>query len=295
MMTSWLRSVGLVAAIGAGGACSSSGSGGGVVDGGPGGAGGVGATGGAGATGGGGTGGQSDSGVCKIDGQICAAFGECCTGTCTQGRCGGVACVADGGSCTVFGDCCNGSCVQGTCGGGADAGPGYPPGPYGVNVGDIIENTSFDGFGGGQTNQLKTISLGDFYNPTDAAQKPRLLVLAMKAMWASPAVVQAEKLNYVFWNGSNRVEFLSVFSDGQSSGIAATKDELKFWVTAFSVAHPVALDPNFSKLSALFAVGGAAVPYNVYIDTRTMKIVEQQAGGQEFDTTNSVLNGLLGS
>lgn len=294
----WLGMLGaLVCAVVAAGACTTSGSGGGPVDGGLGGAGGGAASGGGGGVLTGGTGGQGDAAACKVDGQICAAFGECCSGTCTQGRCGGVACVADNGACTVFGDCCNGSCVQGACGGGgaggADAGPPYPTGPIGINVGDVIENTTFDGVDNSQPAQSKLISLGEYYNPSDAVQKSRLLVLSLMTMWAAPASAQTQQADYAHWQGS-RVEFLSVFSDGPNSGVAATELDLKNWDANFAVPHALALDPNFSKLGALFAAGGQAVPFNVYIDTRTMKILHQQAGAQVFDASNALLNGLLG-
>jgi hypothetical protein len=71
--------------------------------------------------------------TCKLTGGTCAAGTDCCSGTCTNGKCGdwigpggsggtGTSCQASGATCTVDGDCCAGtSCsipagaTSGTC------------------------------------------------------------------------------------------------------------------------------------------------------------------------------------
>jgi hypothetical protein len=278
-------------------ACSSGSGGGGVFDGGSGGSAGFSGTPSGGAAGipSGGNGGQSGAGGCKLDGQICAGFAECCSGTCTQGRCGGVPCVEDGAGCSVFGDCCSGSCVQGTCTTPVDAGPGYPPGPYGINVGDVIENATFDGYADFFATRLSKISFSDFYNPTDSPQQPRLLVIAMMAMGSGPDQMQEQQTDASYWN-SNRVEFIGVFAWGFTLQ-PATESDLATWASSFdpsSHSHPLQLDPDFSQLNAFFVASGQSVPYNIVVDARSMKIVDLLLGAQLFDSSHPVLNAELG-
>ena len=51
---------------------------------------------------------------------------------------------------------------------GFPAKPDYAPGPYGTNIGAVVENFSFVGYTQPHvdTADLEVVSLGDFYNPT---------------------------------------------------------------------------------------------------------------------------------
>ena len=56
-----------------------------------------------------------DAPMCADTGEACAADGDCCGGTCTDGACGAAACAAGGEYCGENDDCCGGSCTDFAC------------------------------------------------------------------------------------------------------------------------------------------------------------------------------------
>src|SRR5215212_6297686 len=76
----------------------------------------------------------------------------------------------------------------------------YPPGPYGIEKGSVIDNYEFPGFPNPVRlpKVLTTIRLSDFYNPTgdgvypagspqaEGQPKPRALLIVMSTVWCGP-------------------------------------------------------------------------------------------------------------
>jgi len=56
--------------------------------------------------------------VCEQTGADCMAYNECCSSTCSNGKCANApppACAPTGGTCEDNGDCCSSLCTSGTC------------------------------------------------------------------------------------------------------------------------------------------------------------------------------------
>ena len=265
-------------------ACSSGSGGGGFADAGLEGGGGSGGTG-TGATSGTGASGGSapDAGQCKQDGQPCAGFAECCSNMCDQGHCGGVACVPEGGDCTVFGDCCGGTCAAGKCTAGTAS---YPPGPYGVDVGNTLEDLALPGlFSWGAT--VETLHASDFLNVQNDPSKPALLVITLGAAWCAPCAQAEAASDYAYWK-SQRVAFITVLGEGYEPGVAATEADLLQWVSSHQPQHVTMLDPSFSHFASV-----QSLPLAFFVDTRTMKILHVTVGGAVYDANNTDIPAFL--
>ena len=208
-------------------------------------------------------------------------FAECCSQSCTDGRCGGVECVADDGACIVFGDCCSGQCDQGVCGDQTPP-PTYPSGPYGFDDSDTLPNFEVQGR---QTSSSPagTIRPGDFYNPSDSAAGPAVLVISLFARWAPGGMQQEAQSDFGYWQGQ-RIAFLSLLGQGTNPSDPATDADLVDWLESFGSDHAAALDPQFDATGPLLDQYGG-LPINLFVDTRTMRVLQSSLGIEVFDSS----------
>jgi hypothetical protein len=187
----------------------------------------------------------------------------------------------------------------------------YPPGPYGVGKGSIIENYKFLGYPNSQVvnNALAEIELAEFYNPTgdqkygegsvfpaDAA-KPKVILIDIASVWCGPCNFEAGNTlpplhaKYAPQGG----EFLLNLADGPKPGIPATSKALYNWTTKYKVDYPAVIDPTY-KLNPLFQ--SDAFPTNIIIRTKDMKIMQVIAGAPDpgssfWQTYEKIMNGQL--
>lgn len=167
----------------------------------------------------------------------------------------------------------------------------YPPGPYGLTKGQVINPFAFTGFAAPQTSSDPTtvapIALGDFYNPTGTETypagspygagnpKPKVLFIDIGASWCGPCQVEAKDTppQYAMYHPQG-AEFLFVLADGPTTGVSAEPTDLKNWVTKFHTAWPAVIDPDRKFVSNY----GTSFPVNMLIDTKTMTIVDSVPG-----------------
>ena len=181
----------------------------------------------------------------------------------------------------------------------------YPSGPYGVNVGSVIENYQFIGYRDAKAEHTttQTIQLADFYNPhgkdpsykpatpadddrifaadsgyANAGKlKPTALLIQIASVWCGPCneeaatILPVKHALYAPCGG----EFLLQLADSATPGTAATQKNLTSWTVKYKVDYPGVIDPSY-KLDPLYILN--AYPQNFAIDTTTMKIVEVIAG-----------------
>ena len=169
----------------------------------------------------------------------------------------------------------------------------YPAGPYGTRTGEVAANLEFMGFldpknfckGPADKKMDKTrltpISFRTYYEGDKtsacAKHKPKLMWIMVSAGWCQPcwAEVTATQKEYGKGSIAPGLELLNIVFETKTSA-PATEAFLKTWADQFSLTFPVAMDPSF-KMGAYFT--RAAVPFNMLIETKTMKIYYQQVGG----------------
>lgn len=165
----------------------------------------------------------------------------------------------------------------------------YPSGPYGVAVGDVLQDATFFGYKDAQAaeaGQLESFSLSDFYDP-DGSKGIDALYLSISASWCPPCQAEAKALPELVENLQAksqkyperrlRVAFFQDLYEGPTQK-AATQGDLDKWQKRYKLPFPVVIDPK-AKMSAYFDRN--SIPYSLLIDAKTMKILATEAG---FDT-----------
>jgi hypothetical protein len=159
---------------------------------------------------------------------------------------------------------------------------GYPAGPYGAHVGDTVQNLCFEGWRDPRAadydpSKLATICLQDVHDDPGA----KLLLIESCAVWCGACRVE--------YGGSGDRPSLgdqlttrkdrgfrvlgSLFQD--KDGGPAQESDLVTWARTYSLGFPFALDA--AHQIGLFTTPDAA-PFNLLVDTRTMKIVLELDG-----------------
>lgn len=197
-----------------------------------------------------------------------------------------------------------GSSAGGTSGAGGAVDPGgkgtealYPAGPFGLELGEVVQNFKFSGlrnpvaanYSTADAN-VETIAFSDYYNPTGDTAKPRVLVVTASARWCTfckqEAVASMKPDHYPYWKEKG-VEFLVALFDNETPGEPATFKDLELWTKAYKLEYPSVLDPNPPKLGVFFKLDAA--PFNMILDLATMKILYKGEGLLDLSDKNPTL------
>ena len=166
----------------------------------------------------------------------------------------------------------------------------YPCGPFGTQKETIIQNHAFQGFADSDdlckksqdkaldTSKLTDLSFGQWFKaPTKCpAQQKKLLWIMVSAGWCGPCKDEITSIQkqYAVGGLDPQVEVLNVlFEDDRRK--PATEAFGKTWASSLGMTFPLALDPKFT-MGKYFDRN--AVPINMLIDLRTMKIFYKQTG-----------------
>ncbi len=167
----------------------------------------------------------------------------------------------------------------------------YAPGPYGTNIGSVVENYAFVGYTQPQTDRadLEVLSMADFYNPTAdgvfpadgrawaGLPKPKALSISVTAYWCAPCKEESRETIPAVkaTKGPQGAEFLLLLSDGSAGNVPPVIAELDSWVTNYDMTVPAAIDPG----PVFQPVWDAnAYPENILIRTSDMRIIAKVAG-----------------
>lgn len=179
----------------------------------------------------------------------------------------------------------------------------YPCGPYGTKTGSVAANLEFKGYMAAKnfctdhknkkadTTKLTSISLKSYHlgdaSASCAANQPSLLWVMVSAGWCNPCKteVQETQKDYAAGTMDARVDVLNVVYETTAPGTAVTEAFLKTWADNFKLTLPVVMDPDF-KLGAYFSRGNA--PFNMLVETKTMKIYYQQQGDKLADIKKKI-------
>ena len=169
----------------------------------------------------------------------------------------------------------------------------YPAGPYGTKAGETIANLEFLGYMDPKnfckspadksldTSRLRRISFQDYYKGDSGSgcskYKPKLMWVMVSAGWCGPCKVEVSSTQAQYGKGAimNGLELLNIVFE-TTTGAPSTGAFTKLWANEYKLSFPVVMDPSF-KMGAYFSK--AAVPFNMLVDAKTMKIYYQQVGG----------------
>ena len=170
-----------------------------------------------------------------------------------------------------------------------------------TTAGSTMRNYKWQGFKAGALDRttvtadlLQTRSLADFYDP-EGKSGAKVLHLVASSRWCS--VCAEETKNYLTKNAaSDKAKGLVVIQtmiDGLRQGVPATSKDIDSWsasngifvadtdgsgtaLKTGSLLFALALDPDNKNLGPFF--DGAGVPWNGYVDARTMEIIDYAVG-----------------
>ena len=158
---------------------------------------------------------------------------------------------------------------------------GYPEGPYGSDVGGVVQNVCLRGWLAPDRVQhvnasLEPIELSDFYDP-DGTRGIELLLVNTAAVWCSACRIEHEDLpmRAATYAPKGLRIVGSLFQDQKQN--PATVEDLSRWVETFGTNFPMTLDPSYAF--GLYASAESA-PLNLLIDPKTMTILRKYIGDQ---------------
>lgn len=179
----------------------------------------------------------------------------------------------------------------------------YPEGPYGLEVGSVIEDLAFTGFPDPSLDRGSAYMLhfSDFYNPTGTEvygddtiyetgkAKPKALWIVVSAVWCVPCQQENRVVMPALYeeHASRGLEFV-LDLDQDYNGNPAKFTDLVKWTKDYKSAWPSIIDPK-SKLQVFWDAN--AFPANILVDTKTMKLVDAVAGAPQHDSNKPCSEG----
>lgn len=157
----------------------------------------------------------------------------------------------------------------------------YPSGPYGGEVGSVVQNLTFMGFR--QPNatamdeaNLEQVALADFYDPS-GKRGVELLLLNTAAIWCAACQAEHRTLpaRTTEFSEQGLAVLSALFQDAEREPAQPT--HLAAWVATFDCNYAMVLDPEYQ--AGIFGSAETA-PLNLIIDARTMKIEQKFVGDQ---------------
>jgi hypothetical protein len=161
----------------------------------------------------------------------------------------------------------------------------YPAGPYGLTQGSIVPpDLSWQGFAENGDNTPTTIRISDFLD-CDGSKGINALLVAEAAYWCDKCVKEAQGtvplLGPGEW-GQKGVHVVTLVVQ-DFSGNPATITTARNWRTTYQLTQEtVCADPDWT-------FGDSAMPLNILIDPRTMRIVYVRGGYGGVDTSVEAL------
>ena len=173
-----------------------------------------------------------------------------------------------------------GQASTGGAGGSSQAAP-YPDGPYGYNVGDTLgPDQTFYGYPNPQKanfgGDLQPIKLSDFYDP-DGSKGIKVILFDVGAVWCQYCRQEESEIlskGYYATYKPKGAEFFSVLFEA-ADGSPSKPSDLQTWTKTYQSDYPNAIDPGF-WFGHFF--NSNAAPLNMFVNARTMKIIDEQLG-----------------
>jgi hypothetical protein len=154
--------------------------------------------------------------------------------------------------------------------------------------GQRIRNFKFLGHIDADTAELKTVALADYFDPEqkNPAGAIKLIHIQAAGVWCSACKSEAASLRPIAATLREQgVIWLTTVCEGASPGVDSTlKDakgnsDLTTWITQTKSQNTTVLDPGNYNLGVFFSA--AAIPWNAWIDARTMEIIDHHIGAPQ--------------
>jgi hypothetical protein len=155
----------------------------------------------------------------------------------------------------------------------------YPPGPYGVHTGDLVDAAAvWEGFPAGAT-VAQTMVPSDYLD-CDGSKGIHALLILQSATWCAPCQIEAAALQGKLDQGWSDlgVAVLTLMVEQQPEQ-PATVATAQAWKNEFGLSSAaVAADPQFTFDAFDFDkhIPHSGFPTQLLVDPRTMKIVVRQ-------------------
>jgi hypothetical protein len=168
----------------------------------------------------------------------------------------------------------------------------YPAGPYGTNVGDVVDpSLTWQGFVD-DSGSATTIRVRDYYD-CDGSRGVRALLLDESATWCTDCAKQSSTVAPLVtgkWKDEG-VTLVVLMAQDQNDD-AATLDTALSWRNEYALTRgAVCADPGWTmKLWGGASASGNAFPTDVLVDPRSMKIVALQPNDLEGTVDNLALS-----
>lgn len=169
----------------------------------------------------------------------------------------------------------------------AGAAPSYPAPPYGTRVGDTVEALCFVGWKNPKADAFDTdktvpICIDEYYDPSGARNK--LLLIESCTVWCAACRVEYEGSGdrpslseHLALRESKGFRVLgTIFQDAAAQ--PATTEDAALWARTFDLSFPFAVDQDHTQLGRFSP--STIAPFNMLIDTRSMKIVLELPGDE---------------
>jgi len=157
----------------------------------------------------------------------------------------------------------------------------------GTKKGSVIQNFKFLGYPNegavlNKKGNLKTVALADYYDP--ANKRFKLIHLVVSAVWCAPCNAETDAFVAAYPTLVDQgVVVVQGLSDGPDQSKGATQLDLDAWIDDHKSNFTQFLDPAVQKLGVFFKA--AAVPWNAYVDPRTMEILYSNVGAVDVKKT----------
>ncbi len=148
----------------------------------------------------------------------------------------------------------------------------------GARRGDRIPNLSFQGYpDSNRAGGLRTVSLADYYNPTSAAGRPKVLHLMEAAYWCTICDGQTKEMTPLKDAlGAEGVVVVQAIMNGARVDTGPSLLEVGQWMDRYPTWFTVVIDERAKRVGTVTEV--LAVPWNALVDLRTMEILYAGSG-----------------
>lgn len=142
--------------------------------------------------------------------------------------------------------------------------------------GQRLANYKFLGYPNGDTSQgLKPVSMANFYDPD--GKKFKLIHIQAAGVWCTYCRQEMDQKKQVADALMNEgVALITTLAEGAKGGDPAVQSDLDGWVNRYKPNYAQLLDPGNKNLGVFY--DAAALPWNAYVDARTMEILDYGVG-----------------